>query len=174
MQRAHDELNRAAIGSSRPVSVWRATRRTERNRRATMHSRRRRIRSGAKLRQTPTSESHARLQTTAASSDGKRDRSQPDSKCRAKYRAARINPSLVRKAFQTEQEGISGKSRSRRVGRISVAERTKRQNLPNALAGRREEIHEAIRSRTKIPHTAARGKRRRMEQEVPEARGNDM
>jgi hypothetical protein len=67
-----------------------------------------------------------------------------------------INPSLVRQPFQTDQEGIPRESRSRRVGRISVTERTKRQNLPYALAGRCQEIHEAIRSRTKIPHTATR------------------
>ena len=66
-----------------------------------------------------------------------------------------VDPAVIGQALEADQQRISGKSGSDGVGRIPVAERAQRQDLPNALPGRRKKIYEAVGGGTEIADTAA-------------------
>src|SRR5690348_3806066 len=75
-----------------------------------------------------------------------------------------IDPALIREAFQTDQDGVSSKRRSGRVGGVPVAQRAKWQHLPDTLPRRRKEVDERIGRRAEISHPPMRRQRSGMKQ----------
>src|SRR5208337_2884543 len=81
-----------------------------------------------------------------------------------------VNPAAIGKALQADQQRISGKSRSGRIGRGSVPERAERQHLPQTLARGGKKIREGVCRRTKVADPAARSERGGMKQNSAGAR----
>ena len=67
-----------------------------------------------------------------------------------------VDPAVLGQALQAHQQGIAGKRRSRRVGRIAVRGRSQRQYLPQTLARGRKEIEELVSGGAEIADAATR------------------
>ena len=74
------------------------------------------------------------------------------------------DPALFDQPFKADQRGVAGKGRECGVRRASVPRWTQRENLPQALLGRHEEVHKAIRRWPKVPNAPVRRQRGDMQQ----------
>src|SRR5208282_302587 len=81
-----------------------------------------------------------------------------------------VKPAAISQSLQTDQQRISGKGRSGRIGRGSITEWAERQHLPQTLARGGKKISEGIRRRPKVADPAARSERGGMKQDSTGAR----
>src|SRR5271166_469861 len=77
-----------------------------------------------------------------------------------------IDPAMIGESFNADQQGIASECRGGGIRRVAIAQRTQRKNLPDTLAGRGQEIHEAVRGWTEVADAAARRQRRGMQQDA--------
>ena len=171
MRHSHDAPIPPAIDSSLPVYVSRAGHRTKQNPPATRHFRNRNGQNARARRRRLSAESSAaskRRGIFLAKTFGRRSTGPESLKDEASL--SWIDPAMVGKPFQADQQRIACERGGRGIRGIAVAQRPQRQNLPDSLPRRRERIDEAIGRRTKITDAAARGQRRGMQQNACGAR----
>ena len=71
--------------------------------------------------------------------------------------ALRGDPAPVGEKFKADEEGIAGKSRRARIGRVAIAGGAERQNLPDVLLGCGEKGHKLMGGRPQVADAAHGG-----------------
>ena len=74
------------------------------------------------------------------------------------------DPAPVGEEFQADEEGIAGKGRGARIGRVAVAGGAERQNLPDVLPGGGEKGDKLVRGGPKVADAPVGGQRADVEQ----------
>ena len=78
--------------------------------------------------------------------------------------ALAVDPAPVGEKFKADEEGIAGKGRGARIGRVAVAGGAERQNLPDVLFGRGEKGHKLMGGRPQVADAAVGGQRADVQQ----------
>ena len=75
------------------------------------------------------------------------------------FDAIRCKPACVDEALERDEKRIAGEGGESRVGRTTVAGWIERENLPETLLARGEEVDKSEGGRAEIADAAVRGKR---------------